>query len=193
MNRLLVLGVIWAAAATGAIAAESQFTQMLNPEDAAAAGLDKLTPAERAKLDQLVEKYKRGALEDARRQIREAKAAQAAAEKAREQAVKEAAAAKKESSGLISKLKVAITPGTKIEYKPVETRIVGNIRGWDSHTVFYLENGQYWRVAEQDPYYIGKPLVNPKVVIRHVGAFGGFKMNIEGVGDVRVRLLEEVR
>ena len=227
MNRLFLAGVVWAAAATGACAGEGQFTQMVKPDDMAAAGLEKLSPAELARLNQLVEDYKSGALEDARRQAEAAKAAQAAAEarasraeasakkaqvaaetraseaearakaaqvaaqKAAEEAAAGTAETRKAPGGFFSKMKVLVSPGTTIEYKPVESRIVGGIRGWEPQTVFVLENGQCWKVANDDRYYFGKLLVNPKVVIRS-STFGGFKMHIEDIGDVRVRLVGEL-
>ena len=166
MKRLFVLGVIWAAAPAAAWAEEGQFTRMVKPDDQAAAGLNRLSPAELAKLNQLVEDYKSGALGGAQ--------------------------TPKKTGGLLSKVKILATPGAPIEYQPMESRIVGSLRGWDPRTIFVLENGQCWKVATDDHYYNGPIVVNPKVVIRHVSTFGGFKISIEGVGEVRVRLVGEV-
>ena len=191
MNRRFVLAFISAAAAAGAWAGEGSFTQTVKPDDLSAAGLDKLSPAELAKLDQLVEDYKSRAVEEARRQAGSAKAAQPNAEKAGDHAPARAAAAGKAQNRPPSKATVLVAPGATVEYQPVESRILGSLDGWDPHSVFMLENGQCWTVANNDRYYAGKTVDNPKVVIRPVRTFGGFKMSIEGIGEVRVRLLRE--
>jgi hypothetical protein len=46
----------------------------------------------------------------------------------------------------------------------IESRIVGDFRGWDGKTVFVLENGQVWRQRQPGSvYHVAK---NPKVVIQ---------------------------
>ena len=229
MKRLLLGGIIWAAAATAGWADEGQFSQVVKPEDFAAAGLSKLSPAEMARLDQLGSDYRSGALEAARRQAaaaderarlaeadartaqeaaetraiqaeaaaRVAQAAQVAraaraADRERQEAAAEAAEQKKASGGFFSRARALVAPGTKVEYQPVESRIVGRLNGWGPQSIFLLENGQCWKVANNDTYYNGTVLVNPKVTIRHVPTFGGFQMYIQDVGTVRVRLVGEL-
>lgn len=171
------------------------FSQVVNPGDFEAAGLQKLTPAELARLDQLVTAYKTGLLEQARQETARAEAAKAAAEvraqKAEAKAAQASAAAEAAQAkpGILTRAEALITPGTKIRYQPIESRIVGEVTGWDPTTVFLLENGQRWQVSNYSHYFNGAAVRNPAVTIRPVRVFGGFEMEIEGLGTMRVRLI----
>jgi hypothetical protein len=210
MNWKLATTIIGLGVARCALADPDQFSQVVKPADFAAAGLSKLSPEELARLDQLVEAYKSGALEAARQQAAAASAAQAAAEaratqaeaaaktaqaaaaKAKDDAAAQAAAEKKASGGgLLSKAIVMITPGTKVVYKPVESRIIGGVSGWNAHTIFTLENGQEWQVCDYSHYFNGAPIDNPKVKLIPAGVLGGFRMEIDGIGEMRVRLIKD--
>ncbi|HRE08909.1 MAG TPA: hypothetical protein PKX00_25045, partial [Opitutaceae bacterium] len=71
------------------LAAEPPFTRQLSPEDFAAAGLNKLTPAERERLDALIARRGSEDLSQARAEASRAKAERALAEtKAAEAAAK---------------------------------------------------------------------------------------------------------
>lgn len=200
------------------------FSQALDPAQFQAAGLQKLTPEERAQLDALISAYQSGALVQAQRQAAEAQAAQAAAEarahraEADAQAAQAAAEARTHQAemdakaaqvaaasaqqaeakakadaasktSLLNRARALISPGTKIEYAPIESRIVGSLTGWDANTIFVLENGQQWQVSNYSHYFNGKPVVNPAATVRPVHLFGGFEITIEGLGAVRVRLV----
>jgi len=191
-----------------ALADSGKFSQVVRPDDYSAAGLSKLSPEELARLDQLVEAYKSGALEAAQQQAAAASAAQAAAEaravkaeadakaaketaeKAKKEIAAHAAAEKKASEGgFFFRARALVSPGTEIEYQPMESRIVGKINGWEQHSVFLLENGQSWQVADYTHYFNGRSVENPKVTITPAGVMGGFRMKIEGIGEMRVHLL----
>jgi hypothetical protein len=210
MNRTHAVAIIGMALVSCAFADPDQFSQVVKPADFAAAGLSKLSPGELAQLDRLVDAYKSGALEAARQQAAAASAAQAAAEaratqaeaaaktaqaaatKAKEDAAAQAAAEKKASgAGLLSRAMVMITPGTKVVYQPVESRIIGGVSGWNAHTIFTLENGQEWQVSDYSHYFNGPPIDNPKVKLTPAGVLGGFRMEIDGIGEMRVRLISE--
>jgi len=60
---------------------------------------------------------------------------------------------------------------------PVSSSLRGEFRGWQNGTVFELENGQRWRVLDND--FATKPLSNPKVTI-NPGLFGSWYMLVEG-------------
>ena len=90
----------------------------LTPQQYAAAGLDKLTPDERARLDESLREYFSGAT----RRV---------ADRAASQAVSKAVEEKR------------VQPPTIIE-----SRIVGTFTGWKDGTVFVLENGQHWKVVD---------------------------------------------
>jgi hypothetical protein len=178
MKRWLWLGIGLALGAGAARAAEENFSQAIGRGDFSAAGLEKLSPAEIAKLDTLVRDYKSGALEAAAateaRATAEAKAAEAEA-----RAAKAESGAKKNEPGLLGKAKVLLTPGTQVEHEAIESRIAGGFAGWVRRTVFRLENGQQWRVVSDGSYYAA-PVPGPKVKIVPA-ATGGFWMTIDGV------------
>ena len=192
-------------------AADEAFSKAVRPADFSAAGLAKLSPEELARLDALVRDYKSGALEAARREAiaqteararAEAKAARAESEaaaikaKAETQAQtrakeREEAAQKSEKSdtSLLARAKVLLTPGTKIEYSTVESRIAGEFRGWEGRTTFTLENGQRWQSAGEST-YVSPPILRPAVKIAP-GMLGTFWMTVEGVRQrVKVTIVE---
>lgn len=185
MKPWLVLGLLGLAAA--GLRAEESFSRAITPEDFAAAELNKLSPAALARLDGLVQAYRSGAIA----MVRAEAEAKAAAVSARESAVaareKELAAEPKaESPGFFKKAKVMLTPGTKVEYGEIESRIVGNFTGWEGGTVFTLENGQRWRLSNGGSYY-SKAVPGPKVKI-YPAALGGFWLQVEDIGP-RVRVM----
>ncbi|MEI6467220.1 MAG: hypothetical protein WCQ89_21035 [Verrucomicrobiota bacterium] len=194
--RRSAMVVIWfAVPCVGArAAAEANFSATVPAADFSAAGLVKLTPDELARLDGLVRDFKSGALEQARRDAAVAAAArvQAEAHAARAEAEVKAARAeataknqaaenaeKKAEKGLLARAKILLTPGTEIEYATVESRIVGEFRGWEGRTFFRLENGQRWQTAGEGT-YVSPPLLNPAIKIVP-GALGSFWMTVEGI------------
>jgi hypothetical protein len=179
------MGVIGLMTLLAGARAEEPFSQAIRPEDFAAAELGKLSPEALKRLDDLVQAYKSGAVAAARVEA-EAKAAQAAAvareqEKAREKETQKAAA-----SGFFAKAKVLLAPGTQVEFGEIESRIDGEFTGWEGHTIFTLENGSRWRVANSGGYY-SPAVAHPKVKV-FPAALGGFWMRIEGVNP-RVKVL----
>ena len=171
----LLLGSV---VASGAGAAEEVFSKAVRPADFSAAGLGKLSAEELARLDALVRDYKSGALERARR---EAAAAEARAVKAESRAAAAVVAPKeaKPDTSLLGRAKVLLTPGTQVEYSTVESRLVGDFRGWEARTVFVLENGQRWQVTGAES-LVWPPISNPAVKITP-GMLGSFWLTVEGV------------
>lgn len=209
MKHWLMLGLFCTLGLRLAVAQEEKFSTVVTPADFAAAGLKKLSPEELAQLDRLVQAYKSGAIEVARKEAAaaavaradaeakakqaEAKASQAESEMqaAKAQAAKaeaaQAKAAKSEAAkpkegfvgGLLNKAKVILTPGTEIEYETVETRLLGTFKGWGVGTTFTLENGQRWQVTGGE--YVTPPEEGPKKVRIIPGTLGSFFLEIEGV------------
>ena len=128
----------------------------LSPEQYAATGLDKLTPEERAKLDTYLKGYFSGAT-----QAVVQKAVAQASSQAVDQAVKEH----------------KVQPPELIQ-----SRILGSVNGWKSGKIFVLENGQHWKVTEEDRHF--PAVVDPEVFI--VRDFMSYKMAIAGGGVTRV-------
>ena len=179
MKRWIFAIAIGAASLSEVAAAEENFSKAIRTEDFSAAGLEKLSPSEIARLDALVRDFKSGALEKARR---EAAAAEARAAKAEADAkVAIVQAEKKNETSLLARAKVLLTPGTQIEYSTVESRLVGEFTGWDGRrTIFKLENGQRWQVVDANASYYGPPIAAPAVKIVP-GALGTFWLTVEGV------------
>ncbi|MDB6127076.1 MAG: hypothetical protein JWM35_972 [Verrucomicrobia bacterium] len=167
-----------------AVRAEESFSKAIRPEDFRAAELDKLSPEALARLDGLVQAYKSGAVAMARAEAEERAAA--AERMAREQQREQEKAAKASTPGFFAKAKVMLTPGTDVEYADIESRIAGDFQGWDGHTIFTLENGQHWKVANGGGYY-SPTIANPKVKIS-AAALGGFWLKVEGVNQ-RVKVV----
>ena len=183
--------IVWLSLLAGAgvsrlPAAEEAFSRTVGREEFSAAGLGKLSPEEIARLDALVQAYKSGALERARR---EAAAAEARAAKAEADAARSAAAAEAKvkaadagtggGTSLLNRAKVLLTPGTEIEYSTVESRIVGEFRGWQGRTIFNLENGQRWQASGNESYVLPRAVLNPAVKITP-GMLGSFWLTVEG-------------
>lgn len=175
MKRWLVLGLIGCGGWGVACAEEASFSKTVRPGDFSAAGLAKLSPAELARLDALVRDFKRGVTTVA-----------ATAMPAPTSATAAAATEKKSESSLLARAKVLLTPGTEIEYTTVESRIAGDFRGWEGKTIFTLEDGARWQVANGGSYFT-PPIASPKVKIVPA-TMGGFWMMIEGVNQ-RVRVV----
>lgn len=163
MRRLLP-----ALAFAGALAAAEPFSRSLAPADFAAAGLGRLTPEERSRLDALI-----------------------AARGAPPPAAPAAAAVSASSPARAPAGPVRRAPAA-VEEETVESRLQGEFRGWEPRTVFALENGQRWQETGGTT-YAGPPLAAPAVRIR-AGALGAYWMRIEGVRlEVKVRRVDAGR
>ncbi|HTL68443.1 MAG TPA: hypothetical protein VL200_12330 [Lacunisphaera sp.] len=202
MIRQLLVGTMLCATAVFGGTKEGGFSGSINPADFQAAGLNRLTPAERQRLDELVAAYRNTAEEKVRRTAEadvkaaqaEAKAAQAAtnAAKAEVQAAKaEAGETKRESRGFFAKARVEVVPGTMIEYAVIKSTILGKFEGWEGRKVFRLANGQQWQVMNAGESYYTRPTENMEVEIAPA-RMGGFWMNFPTLQTrVRVRLISE--
>jgi hypothetical protein len=165
-------------AADGSGGSGGSFTQALKAEDFSSAGLSKLSPDELAQLDRLVQAFKARAEERAKKAETEAAKSKLALE-----------ASESKVQGFVEKTVALLTPGTRIEYKPIDSRIIGSLHGWGPHTVFRLENGQQWRVSNGDSYYEDVAVVNPAAHIRPTTF--GFEIAIDGLSHVRVVLVND--
>jgi len=85
-----------------------------------------------------------------------------------------------------AEVRVATPVSAAVADAVIESRIAGDFAGWESRTVFVLENGQRWQVANSGSYYAPKR-TGPKVKLTPA-AIGGHWMTIEGVGT-RVKVL----
>jgi hypothetical protein len=168
MKHFTVWAVVAVLTTGGLRAAEGDFSKTVRAEDFAAAGLGKLSATELARLDALVREFKTGGV------------SRPSADGAKK------SGGAKEVQPDAGKAAVRVAPGTVVEVGEVESAIAGDFEGWAGRTVFLLENGQRWRVANGGSYYSPK-LTRPKVKISPAG-LGGYWMAIEGVGT-RVKVL----
>lgn len=162
---LLFFPLAAAASVTG------DFYDNLTPEQRRVAGVADLTPEQRAALSALADRWAAAKAEPA-----------VAAASARAAAEVRAKVAEEERRQL------------GLERPPpadtvIRTRIRGAFRGWGKGTVFRLENGQSWAVADNDSRAFPKR-ENPEVEIRP-GGFGTWKLAVlpEGLW-VRVKRVE---
>jgi hypothetical protein len=197
--------------------ADDEFLKTLPAADFAAAGLQKLTPEELARLEALVQQYKTGEVTTVRQQTEaKALASQQEAEKkilAAEAKAKEAETkaheAEAKATVTATKPPAAATPAQKQpgwftalltlkkagekpeKEEPLTNRLAGDFNGWYGHTIFTLENGSRWLQQNKSEIYPYSPtLHSPKVKITPA-AFGGFWLEIAGVNlQVRVIPLE---
>lgn len=158
-----------------ALAAENFWAQ-LTPEERVAAGLAELTPAQRAALDGLAERY---AKEGARREVEVVKAASQkevaeAARLAREQA-------KTEVKAEVRQQKLANAGlAARDDDETIRTRIAGDFRGWTGSSTFQLENGQTWQQTDRENRFFPK-MVNPEVELVP-SKLTGWKMKLVSEG-----------
>lgn len=191
--------LLFALVVARAFAAEDEFVPNLSPGEAQAAGLGKLSPAELAKLEQLVQRFKSGVVVEVQKT---AEAKVRAVEHAAEQKVAAAEARVAETvkekpaptgvaprpgwfTALLTLHKAAEKPA---DAEPLRTRLIGRFTGWTGHTVFKLEDGTRWTQQNaKDRYEYYPALESPKVTIVPA-AIAGFWLRIEGV-NMSVRIV----
>lgn len=196
------MATIWLGALVLAVTVQAQdFTRTMTAEEQAAAGLEKLSPAELAKLKAAVERYKAGAVavvqEEAEQKVaateakvKEAEQRVAAAEvKVQEAETKVASATSAEKRKGPSWLSALVTL-KRAEAKPdaeeaIESRLAGSIETFQGRRSFALENGQIWQMIETDS-YAGPSYQRPIVRVRP-GILGTFWLLIPEAA-VRVRV-----
>ncbi len=188
--------------------AEAGFLPTLPAGDFAAAGLQKLTPEEQARLEAFVQRYKACEVAEVRQKVEaDAARAQLAAEtgviaaeaktneiekRLNEPGAKTRAPSAKKQPGwftaLLTLRRAAETPGKE---DPLESRLTGEFAGWNGRSVFNLEDGTRWLQQNKTESFVYSPeLRSPKVRIKPA-AIGGFWLEIEGVNrQVRVIPLE---
>jgi hypothetical protein len=213
MKNWMLLAGLGFGGLTAVMAAEP-FSRQVTPEQFRAAGLEKLSPEELARLDALVQGYRvapGGRETTAPRPVAKAPAAPADAEaaesrvaaaEARARLAEQAAAAAKEAAraaqaeqkraeeGFLTKAKrVLLTPGTEITYEKVETQLTPPFRGYEPGTVLMLSNGQRWAVIDGQYWGPRSEENRTRRVIIEPGVLGSFYLRIEGAGRPKVKFL----
>lgn len=182
-------GVVLLAVVLTAPLRSQEFSRTLTAEEFAAAGLDRLTPAQLSQLDALVRARNSGEIERVRAatetQVRAATEARVRAE--------EAAAQPAASPGLLQRMRVVLSPGTEIEYEALETQLTGGFRGYEPGKVLTLANGQRWRVVEGSFWAPARDADKPRRVVIEPGALGSFFLDIEDGGRPKVKFVGNVK
>jgi hypothetical protein len=132
----------------------SSVEERMSSADFKAAGLDKLSPEELARLNAFI----KSEVEKKTMQAREA-------------VVREQDMSAAERMGF---------KDYEGEREEITSTIPGNFTGWSSGTTFTLENGQVWRVSEADAQFVIR-LTNPVVHITP-GLLGNWNLHIQGYG-----------
>lgn len=66
----------------------------------------------------------------------------------------------------------------KQETSDINSRLVGEFKGWRGNTVFTLENGQVWQQSDNKEMY-AKKLINPAARLTH-SSLAGWRMQVDG-------------
>jgi hypothetical protein len=169
----------------GAELKAEDFSRSLTPEEFKAAGLDKLSPEELAKLNALVSGQH--TVEIAK--VREETTVKVRAETAAQVKAEIAAEKPAQKDSLLHRMKVVLTPGTDISYETIETQLVGKYRGFDPGTVLALANGQRWRVVEGSYWSPARDENKPRKVKIVPGTLGSFFIEIEDGGRAKVKIV----
>ncbi len=143
-------------------------TDSLTTEEFKAAGLDKLSQQELAKLNALW----------SRENAAQAPVATAVPTPA-PPAVAATTPPPPQSNAQVDDLlgKEQVMPDVRKAPKKIESRLEGTFKGWYGSTVFHLENGQVWqqRIKEVQKY---SPTDNPSVTV--IRSLGGYRLKIDG-------------
>lgn len=200
-NIVMTLGLL---ALTVCGQADTGFVGALPAEDFGAAGLQKLSPGELAKLEALVERYKTGVVaaapqlaqvaaivsqhETEQNNVSTETKSKITALKAKEENSEETASANKQPSwftALITLSRSADKPG---KAEPLESRLLGDFNGWSGHTTFTLENHTRWMQQNHTEAYVFSPtLHSPRVKIRPAST-NGYWLEVDGV-NLQVRVV----
>lgn len=189
---LLVIGLV-----TSAVRAADSFSTRLSPEESAQAGLGKLTAAERAALDALVQKYGGPAapaptsppLPPSSTPATPPPApviAAAPPAAAPSPSAAPAVAPAPEKKSFLRRAKkdpAAAKPAANV----IESEIDGSFTGWEETTIWTLKDGSIWRVDNRPRPYFTPRIVNPKVKVTPA-LLNGFWLEIPEL-DVRVRVV----
>lgn len=185
MKKLAALFCLFAAT----LSADEKFWESLTPEQRATAGVESLTKAQRAALNELARRYVAG---QAEHQVTQARA-RAVAE-VREQVKAEVRQEVRQEVQAEVKAEEAKKVGFERTAAPddaIRTRIAGTFRGWGKGTVFRLENGQVWAVdggTVEARFFTRRE--NPEVELRP-SSFGTWKLFVQPEGLwVRVKRVQ---
>lgn len=158
MKRTCLLFVALVCTVVVSLAAE-KFTGALTEAERRETGIDGLTVAQRARLDDLVERFTNGEVD---------------------RGVTEAIEEKLDQESIVNPRK-----GQKV----IETRLIGEFKGWNGRTIFRLENGQVWQQRNPEAFETSRPVANPTVMLKK-SMIGGYWLHVEGFQGVRVKRLE---
>jgi len=185
MKAIVLAGMLLPLGACLMRADDVKFTSTLSATDLAATGVGDLSPAQRARLDELAEAYKNGALAAAPASVMPTAPASPVALAAGAPQSSVPPVAPPPAKSFLARLKIPHRAGAAPKHAPMESTVPGRFRGWSAGQIFVLANGQRWQVANGDSYY--SPVVeNPRVQVLP-SAFGGHWLRFPDL-DLQVRV-----
>jgi biotin carboxyl carrier protein len=96
--------------------------------------------------------------------------------------------AKKEPSWLAALVTLDRAAAKPDKAEPLESRLVGDFRGWSGQTVFTLENGTRWVQQNKVDHYDYSPALHAPLVKIKPSSVSGFWLEVKGVNS-RVRVI----
>jgi hypothetical protein len=163
--RAVGIGLMMVVGVGGRAETDSGFVEKLSAEEYAAAGLAKLSIAERVELDRLVAIRSAGGL-DTRR-----------AETVGLETVADGARIKRTASA--------------VKARRIESVLVGRFIGWTGASIFTLENGQRWMQIDGTEYSASPQRDRPAVFLLPA-SMDTYFLKVDGVGmRCRVKLLDD--
>ena len=175
MKRLIIIAGLLAA---GPLWAVGDFLKTVTPEELAATGLDQLTPAQLARLEAVVQRYKSGEVAVVRQEAEQ----KVAAVEARTREGREAGTTEERRKNYWAFLFGEVDT----KQFAIETTLPGEFSTFDGRPIFKLANGQQWRAIDPLNYYCRQPLHDPPVTVKP-GALGSFWLEIKGGPRVKVQ------
>jgi hypothetical protein len=168
MNKLLViLSLMLSATPLYAQERFSSVEERMTGKEFIETGLNKLTEAELAALNQWLRNHSVATLESA------------AAQSSVGSAVAPAVVAQDERG----------FEGAETDRSLITSRLVGEFDGWDGETIFELENGMVWKQDETDKFFT-RNLVNPMVTVKS-GLFNSWRLSVDGYNkSVKVKRIQ---
>ncbi|MCC5887523.1 MAG: hypothetical protein JJT88_13905 [Gammaproteobacteria bacterium] len=179
--RWILFAALLASTAGGAAQDLSPLEDLMTREEFKAAGLERLSPSERAKLRAWVERY---AETGAPRDYKPPRAS------SMDELRGEHAPLLSVAPDLRSQSETAqdIQHGSQEKRSEVRSRIVGTFNGWSGNTIFELENGQIWQ--QRHPARLEFHGHAPEVILRR-NFMGFYSMEVPVTG--RSVLVRQIR
>ena len=137
----------------------SSLEEQMTAREFQAAGLDKLSPEELATLNDWIRSRSLATLDEPRGGSRQQPT-------------------RRSGEGELPSAPGELPPVDRMAREAFQTRLVGELEGWNGNTRFELENGMVWQQVDSTRYRF-QPIENPVVTIKP-GLLGSWYLKVEG-------------